>query len=96
MNKLYKQITKLIKDIGEDTTLENVKVKALDLKDGVLIFDEKTGWLALRKPVKTNALSNKEHTVYFNKVLYKKSDFPYCLREDLENVLDEIKKDDHA
>lgn len=96
MKNIYKSIVKIIKRDGCNSTLENRKIKALDLKTDILIYEPLTGWLALRKELKTMLLSHEKRTIYFNKVLYKNKNTPYCLKPELKKLLTEIENDDSA
>ena len=91
MNKLYKEIVDLVEELGTKAKLENKPVKVLDLETGVLILEPKSGWLAIRKDLECHTLSSQRSKVYFDKVLYKKKDYPYCaLKSDLEDVKKQI------
>jgi hypothetical protein len=90
MEKTYNKIVKSIEKIGINSKLENKSIKVLDLESGILMYDKKTGWLALRKELKSSFVSSETRRIPFNKVLYKNSNTPYCLYGELKKVLNQI------
>lgn len=94
MDKLYKEIIKIIDKIGVPANIENQDVKVIDLSEDVLVYEPITGWLGLRQRVQTTALSNQKADIFHNKVLYKSRTFCYCLKNDLEKVISELMRYD--
>lgn len=91
MENTYKDIVKQFEKIGKKSTLDNVSVKVIDLQNGVLVYDPKTGWLAIRKQcIHENKLSNETNVTYYNEVKYKNSETPYCLLPELTKIYNQI------
>ena len=104
MRALYKNYKKIYEAVSKDRVgsfvkINNMRYKVLDLKDSILLFDPKTGYLAERRSI--------NGSVFYTNVLFKNRALPYCkstkrnycdtckqsycpLLEDLERINNEI------
>jgi hypothetical protein len=90
MNRLYDKITDFMDSHGELD--EETETYHLDIENGVVCFDLKTGSIKVEQTIRSELLSGE--TVYNHpiKTYYKDFETPYCLKSDLKELLKEIKK----
>lgn len=91
MNR-YDKIVKILKEIGIKSKLDGVRILVTDLKEGVLMLEPISGWLAIRKEhIIENKLENTVKTMPWNYLLYKDKNNCRCLDSELKEILKQIR-----
>jgi hypothetical protein len=91
--KRYDKIVNILKEIGTKATLDGIKILITDVRDGILMLDPISGWLAIRKKhIIENKLENTVKTIPWNYLLYKDKDNCRCLGPELKEILNQIRR----
>ena len=89
----YKEIIKIINNIGSNSRLDNVLVKVIDLEKEILVYNPATGWLAKQKRIEhKNQLTGQVRFTYSYVTVFKDENTPYVLKDGVIKLYEEIIK----